>query len=85
MATKQITVSESALLRRINRKLAHDDRKVRKARGFYDGNIGPYFNTDTGEFYMINVSRNFIICGGLDLETEARELGVMAKDESLAQ
>ena len=72
-----VPVSERALLQRINRKLAHDDEKVVKARG------RAVF--DCGRFYTIDWRRGFLLHKDIDLEAQGRELGVLAKWEKLVE
>jgi hypothetical protein len=69
-----MTVSESALLRRINRRLAHEGERMCIPRGQHN-QLGPY--------YIVN-DRNVITAYGCDLETVARELNVIGCDERLA-
>jgi hypothetical protein len=70
-------VSENALIGRINRKLAREGEKVRKcresSRWFYD----------VGRFYSTNIDRNMITATNVDLESWARELGVLYPGEQL--
>lgn len=67
-------VSESALIRRINRKLAKDYQKVKKARS----------GQGLGKFYVLNWYRNEILDYGVDLTRLAKELEVMGDCEQLA-
>jgi hypothetical protein len=78
-----VKISERALLGRINRRLAHADRRVCKTRplGYVDGS--PYF-ADLGQFHEIDISRNFVVDTALDLEEIGRELGVLGEHEAVA-
>ena len=64
----QIRVSESALIRRINRKLAPDLEQLRKNRG-------------DGDFWIHDCNRNFVIADHVDIEDLAKELGCLASWE----
>ncbi len=76
-------VSERALLQRINRRLAADNEVVKKSRPVYDQGR-PVYSSDLGEFFRINLLRNFLVEGNVDLEALGRELGVLREWESLA-
>jgi hypothetical protein len=69
-------VTVAAVLKRINRKLIKDLRQLRKNRR------GPYAES-LPEWLEIDLFRNAIIGGTDDLEEFARELGVLAKWESV--
>lgn len=62
-------VTESAVLKRVNRALASQGEKVRKQRGDYN---------------VIDVSLNAIVHEGIDLEALAKDLGVLKSWETLA-
>jgi hypothetical protein len=66
-----MTVSEHALLRRINRKLARRDEKITKCRR-------------SGEYHHIDTWRNTLLTWPVDLQTFRHELGVLADREMLA-
>jgi hypothetical protein len=70
-----LKVSPRALARRINRKLAKEDRQMRKNR-VWDHNLGDY--------YVVEVSCNFIVGTHIDPEDLGRELGVLHEREALA-
>jgi hypothetical protein len=68
-------VSESALIRRINRKLRPKGESLRKSRretGY------------CGRYYVLDVYRNAVIGIHVNLEIYARELGALRDDERLA-
>ena len=77
-------VSERALLKRINRKLAHDHEVVRKTRGFYNQGAGPYFDHNLGEYYSVDWYSNVIIATHIDIEAFGREVGVLRESEGLS-
>jgi len=75
------TVSERALVQRINRKLEPEFRALRKwsDRWRHASQIGPY--------YIKHYYSDVIDCYGLELthlEEIGREMGVLTKDEQLA-
>lgn len=63
-------LTERALIARINRKLAHEDQLLRKARP------GSRWIGTTGEFWVVDVSRNTILDMHVDPEALAVELGI---------
>lgn len=84
---QKVPISERALLARVNRSLAKDDRVVRKSRVLIDrGRPGsePYFNPATGEFYMIDTRFNGMVEDHIDLEDLGREIEVLKPWETLA-
>lgn len=84
MTTTKITVSDSAVLKRINRKLAHEHKHVRKTRGFYNQVCGPFFDHNLGEYYCVDWYSNVITATHLDIEALGRELGVLRDSEALS-
>jgi hypothetical protein len=65
------SVSQSALTRRINRSLAHDGERLSKGRD--------------GKFHHLSDSNVCLDHGdGIDLEDFARQCGVLAESEQLA-
>jgi hypothetical protein len=60
---------------RINRKLRADGEVLKRARGNVE--------TTLGEFYVVNVERNFVAQHHVNLAELGRELEVMAEWESL--
>ena len=70
--------SEGALLERINAKLAKADQELCKSRPFSDRGQ-PYNDDGLGEFYVLDLDRNVILCTHLDPEDLARELGVLSE------
>lgn len=73
-----VSVSQGALLQRINRRLKSlgTDEVLRKSRG-------RRWWSDLGDFYIQNVNRNSIVRGHVDIEELGRELGVLAELEHL--
>lgn len=75
-ASKQVPVSRRALFARINRHLKKDGEWLRASRG-------ERALQDLGEYYVIDISRNFVLHKDVDLEDLGRELGVLAAFEKL--
>ena len=71
------TISESALIRRINRKLAKDCQKLHKTRPRWVNECGPY--------HIVDESRNQFLGGYFDLQALGRELGVLGQDEEVGK
>jgi hypothetical protein len=69
-------VSKAALMARINRKLSRTNQRLKAARGDRQ-------RLDLGDYYVINVNRNWIVSKGIDLEEYARELDVLQPWEAL--
>jgi hypothetical protein len=86
MAKKKVTVnvSERALMARVNRKLRHKHEQVRKARGFWDG-PRYYDHPELGRYYVVSHSSNTIEAMDIDLESLARDLGVLAAWEKMEE
>ena len=74
-------VTEQALIRRINRKLAREGQfgaQLHKYRG------GRWL-VDLGNFYVIDRDTGGLVQAHVDLEELAREVGALAKSEKLAR
>jgi hypothetical protein len=71
-------VSVKALIQRINRKLRHDFRSLRKSRGVR-------MQTSVGEYYLLDTYRNLIVEQRVDPEELGRELEVIAANETVAE
>lgn len=76
MNVSSFTVSQSALIKRINRKLAPDDEILRTARRY---------TSDCGWYYIHDVRGNFVTSTHVDPETLGRELGVLRSYETVAE
>ena len=73
-------LSERTVIQRINRKLAKESEQLHKCRK----NSRTYSNL--GHYYIVDTYRNTIICSGIeDLEGLARDVGVIAQGETLAE
>jgi len=73
-----IPVSEQALMRRINRVLAKENRVLRKPRG-------KQWWKDLGDYYVVDSSSNYLLKGHVDIEEFGRELEVLSLFEVLAE
>lgn len=72
-----------ALLKRINRKLAHSNLAVRTSRSNSqrgDG-YGGLHHTPYGSFYMVERYTNFILLVTQDLDSLAKGLGVLREGD----
>ena len=74
---RKVPVTMRALIQRINRKLA-PNQKLKKCRH-------PSLETTTrpGEFYVVDMRRNFVIDLDADPEKMGRELGVLEPWEAV--
>jgi hypothetical protein len=86
------TVTESALIRRINRRIGGYDRKscttwgcrLRVARGFTDRSTGLFYeNGDLGRYYTLDNYSNGLVDDHIDLEQYGREVGALADWEQV--
>jgi hypothetical protein len=71
------TVTMSALIRRINRKLGREDEKLRKTRG------GMQAFLDLGDYWVHDLRSNFVCRTHVDPEELGRELGVLDAVETV--
>jgi len=72
-----VTITEKALIGRINRKLAHDGEQLCRGRS--------YAAVQELGWYIVNVQRNTIEAQRCVLLELGRELGVLADHEELAE
>jgi hypothetical protein len=79
------TITERALIRRINRKLAHDGQRLRKTRPAGYGLPGglPTYPTELGEFHIVDNWTSALVSGHENPEELGRELGVLRAYEKL--
>jgi len=77
MATPCNEVKRAALMRRINRKLAHEERKVVASRVRELSSLG--------RFHVVDVRRNIVADHDVNLAALARALGVLHPDETLEE
>lgn len=74
---RNVPVTKRALIQRINRALAHDDRVLKAGRGRAKEAYGEYFIVDT--------RRNQAVEGDVDVEALGRKLNVLQPFEKLAK
>ena len=77
MMISPFTVSQSALMKRINHKLAHEGQRLHKKRG-------RRFREQSGDYYLMNFVRNTDVAMHVDPERLGRELGVLSEYETVA-
>lgn len=70
------SVTERAVVMRINRVLKKNDNQLKKYRG------GLWWR-DLGDYYILDLSHNNILEGHVDIELIARELGVLKDYEKI--
>lgn len=73
----KVTVTERALFARVDRKLAKEGQRLRRcktdAKAF----------SELGTFYIVDTTTNTIAAKNCELETLAKEVGVLADWEEL--
>jgi hypothetical protein len=74
--TAGVPVTLRALLQRINRKLGKEDERLVTARG-------EKARVELGDYYILNVNRNWLVSQHVDPETLGRELGVLRAWEAV--
>lgn len=73
---KKVQVSTRALIQRINRVLGKQDEQVKAYRGGRS-------EVQLGRYYIVDINRNFLVAGDVNLEALGRELKVLAGWEAL--
>ncbi len=68
MAIHKLSITERALIQRINRALAKRGERLKKARG--ESAI-----QDVGEYFIIDIDRNAIVHTNVSVIETAKELG----------
>jgi hypothetical protein len=74
----QVPITLRALIQRINRKLAHQEEVLKKARGLY-----AYDNLP--DYYIVHWHSNQVLTWHVDPVAYARELGVLNAWETVAE
>lgn len=64
------SVTQRTLVQRINRKLAHQDKRLCKSRSFGDF-------SNLGSWYVLDTARNAVVDHHVTPESLGRELGVL--------
>jgi len=75
MQKTKVLISERGVIQRINRVLAKDDEVLKKSRGATRHQLG--------DFYIVDIHRNFVIDKDVNLEDLARKKGVLSDWEAL--
>ncbi len=75
----KVPISDRALLARINRKLAKKMQTLRQCRA------GSRWYHELGDYYILDLNRNWIVDKHCDAETLGREIGVLREYEVLAK
>ena len=73
----QMKITEATLIKRINRRLAHQGEVLRKRRG-------SHHDTDLGDYYIVDVHRNVVLAGHLDPIALGRISACFAAGSSLS-
>lgn len=73
---EKLPVSQQALVKRINRKLKQDGQQLKKARG-------ERWKSTTGDYFIVDINRNFIVKTHIDLVEYGREIGALKAYEGL--
>lgn len=73
---KKVPVSERAIVARLRRALAKDGETLRKSRT-------PRTVSDLGDYFTVGRGNNTVVRRGIDVETLARELGVLDPFEEI--
>ena len=76
---RKVPITERALIQRINRKLAQDDKRLLVSKP-----SSRWLDT-TGRHYLVDVSRNANIDYHVDIEALGRELNVLRDWEQLSE
>lgn len=71
-------VSVRAIVQRINRKLAHNDEKLRVTRG-------QRMQQECGDYHIVDFSMNAVVNKDVDPEKLARNLGVLRDWEAVTE
>lgn len=73
---EKLPVSQQALIKRINRKLKQDGQQLKKARG-------ERWKSTTGDYFIVDINRNYIVETHIDLEKYGRKIGALEAYEGL--
>ena len=66
----EMTITKNALIKRINRKLAHDGEVLKITRG-------ERARTDLGDYYILDIYHNTIVRSRVDPEALGRKLDLI--------
>lgn len=76
---KRVPISARAVRQRLNSKLAPDHKAVRKC-----SSDSPAWYT-LGDYYLLNFQQNYVIDTHVNLESMARDFGVLAEWDEVAE
>jgi hypothetical protein len=76
--SRKVPISERALIQRINRKLKEKGARLHKTRG---ENTQAWI--DCGDYYILNVDRNYVMQKNVGIEAIATDLGVLKPYEAV--
>jgi len=68
-------ITENAMIKRINRKLANEGQKLRKCRS------NSRWRHDLGDYYIVDLATNGIVCSHVPLGDLGQELDVLTENE----
>ncbi len=74
---KKVQITERALLARVNRKLAHEHKKIRKCRE------GTRAHSSLGGYYVLDTYKNIVIDDRKDLVAIAKDAGILKEFEEV--
>jgi hypothetical protein len=72
-------VTETALIKRLNRRLLGDGEVLKKSR------VNSPFIHPLGEYYTVDLSANAVSVTHVDVEDMARDMGVLKPYEEIAE
>jgi len=78
MQTQKISISMRALIQRINRVLAKDNEVLKKSRSSRT-------SLSVGEYFVLDIMKNFISRTQVDPEQLGRKLGVLKLYEEVGE
>lgn len=73
-----VPITQRALIQRINRVLARDGQQLKAYRG-------GKWESDLGRYYIVDLNRNRLLRGDVELDDLGRELDVIAGYEKLEE
>jgi hypothetical protein len=72
-----MNITMDALIKRINRRLAAKGEQLRRARGQRE-------RAKLGDYYVLDVNRNFVTAQHVDPENVGRKMGALRKGETVS-
>ena len=74
---QKVCITRQAVIMRVNRKLAKDNRSLKKNRSKPDNVLGEYF--------VVDLMRNAVMSRDVDVEELARKIGALKPYESMEE